>query len=901
MLLALAASVVGCAAAPPAARPAAAVMTPATTQPADPRKWLTLAQIPDAPVLAPQTQPSTAPAPLAALLLYARAREAQLDDQRQEATQLLEQACQIDPSSFELQYALARMYAAGGATVSADDSQVVSALENAARIEPDHLRLQIDLGREYMDKNNLGAALAHFRLALQTSEYRNDDAMAAVADFFLAGVLQRQGYLRAALDEFRLLVDRLSTPTMAMRGDGELGILLTHVDSFKGQIGELEEKLGEYLQALATFEPLLAQDPTNVPLTARVVACLLGCDRPADAVARAAHLVELHHASADTVTVLDEACRGSVDLGVPADPAEELRRLSQANPTNHGLLYAWIDALHAEGQDGRVLDALAVVSASDPYDPQLLRRRFTLMRQWNGTGRAAEALGAARLLVAEVAQYPDLAEQVEPMWEELLRPGRLPYLSVAALRSLSVPADQEQAKQFCVAFAAQVFGRDALAESALAQANATGAYAPAARQQLENIWSAGDLSHAQKIQASEALTKRAESAGNPGLAQELRGLSFIHQKRPIDAQASFVKAAMKIAHPSPQFLLEQAIAQRDAGDNRAFEQSMWALLSDWPGFDQGYVTLMSFYAAHEQDSLTDRVITTWLGADPDNSVAQRIQAQQFLESGRIDLAQAVLSKLLENDDNDLDVIATAIAVQAQIGALDPLIDRLNHLAESDPANLALAGELAELYAGQNRLSDAKRVLDASAARLADNPDLLYELSGSYHRVGLAARSEQMLSAVLKLDPTYAGAANDLGYYWADASTNLPQAEALVRQAIASEPHNAAFLDSLGWVLYKLGRYGEANGYLQTAATPRDSADPVVLNHLGDTLYRLGQPRAAAAAWQAAAGKITDADDDELKTLRTSLRHKTQQLEANEPVDVAPIGGAATQPATSALP
>jgi hypothetical protein len=266
LLAIAAASVVGCAASQPAKRPSTTMVIPATTQPADPRKWLALAQIPDAPSLAPQTQPSNTPAPLAALLLYARAREAQLDDQRQEATQLLEQACQIDPSSFELQYALARLYAAGGATVAPDDSQIVSALENAARIEPDHLRLQIDLGREYMEKNNLGAALAHFRLALQTSEYRNDDALSAVADFFLAGVLERQGYVRAALDEFRLLVDRLRNPTMAMRGDGELGILLTHVDSFKGQIGELQEKLGEYPEALATYEPLLARDPASVRL-----------------------------------------------------------------------------------------------------------------------------------------------------------------------------------------------------------------------------------------------------------------------------------------------------------------------------------------------------------------------------------------------------------------------------------------------------------------------------------------------------------------------------------------------------------------------------------------------------------------------------------------------------------
>jgi predicted Zn-dependent protease len=902
LILALAAAAtVGCAASQPATRPADTALNLPTTQPTDPRQWLTLAEVPNAPAMTPQTQPSDAPAPLGALLLYARAREAQLDDQREEATQLLEQACQIDPSSFELQYELARMYAAGGAAVSPDDSQALSALESAAKIEPDHLRLQIDLGRAYLQKTNFAAALTHFRLALQTSEYGNDDALAAVADFFLAGVLQRQGYLRAALDEFRLLVDRLHTPTMAMRGNSELGILLSHIDSFEGQIGELEERLEQYPQALATFEPLLANDPTNVPLTARVVACLLGCNRPADAVARAAHLVELHHGSTETVTVLNEACRGSLDLGSPADPAEQLHRLSSAHLADRGLFYAWIDSLHAQGQDGRALDALAVISASDPYDPQLLRRRFNLMRGSNN----GSAEGAARMLIAEVAQYPALAEQLEPMWEQLLRPGRLPYLSLADLRAISVPRDQEQAKQFSLAVSAEVFGRQALAESALAQANASGGYAPAARLQMDIIWSAGDLTDTQKIQRSDDLASRADVAGNHGLAEELRGLVDSYQKQP--TLAHFDTAIH--AAPSPQLLLERALAIRDGavysqrGEDKqpTFESEMWKLLSDWPGFDPGYLALVNFYTAHEQDDPSVNVVRTWLSADPDNVTAQRVQAQQSLQSGRADMAQAVFSRLLETDDNDPEVLASAIALQAQNGPIDPMIDRLSTLAAREPRNLALAGQLAELYADQNRLQDAQRVLDATSAKLADNPDMLYELSGFYHRVGLSARSEQMLSQVLHLDPAYAGAANDLGYYWADASTNLPQAEALVRQAIAAEPHNTAFLDSLGWVLYKLGRYGEANGYLETAATPRQSADPVVLNHLGDVLYRMGQSQGADEAWETAAGKIPDTNEGEMKTLRASLRHKSQQLKANEPVDVAPISGAATRPATSALP
>ncbi|HEX4125841.1 MAG TPA: tetratricopeptide repeat protein [Tepidisphaeraceae bacterium] len=901
LAIAVAAVAVGCAAshppAPPSIVPAITVVGPAT-RPGDPRQWLTLSQIPNAPVLAPETQPATEPAPMAALLLYARAREAELDNQRMQATRLLEDACRIDPSSFQLQYSLARMYAAGQQEVAPDDTQTLEALENAARLEPDHLRLQIDLGREYLDKNNIASAVRHLRLALMTGEYREDDALAGVADFFLAGALQKQGYLRAALDEYRLLVDRLNNPTMAMRGSAELAVLLTHIDSFKAQIGELQEKLGEYPEALATFQPLLASEPGNIPLSARVVACLLGCNRPADAVALAARLVELHPGSPDAVKVLDEACEGANDLGDhAADESDQLARLSRAHPTNRALFYAWTESLEQHGNQRGALEALASASATDPYDPELLRRRFTIVWE-SGDPTLGGVENAARLLIDAVAQHPVLAEQVEPMWDQLLRPGRLPYLSFDELRGLAVPKDQEQAKEFFIAYAAQAFGRESIADPAYAQANSTGAYAPAARAQLEDIWSAGDLTDAQKAQRSEELAQHAQAAGNISLMHELRGLSLVHRKNLPDAAVEFLAA---VGHSAgPQLLLESALATRDAGDPAAFEQAMWKLITSFPGFDPAYVSLINFYISHEQDEPAQNVVRDWLSADPANPIAQRIAALQALNTGRPDIAQTILSRLLETNDNDPDVLETAIAVQEQNGSLDPLVDRLSRHAIAEPANLALAGALAELYARMDRPADAERVLAAAAAKLADDPDMLYQLSGFYHHIGQSARSEQMLSDVLRLDRSYAGAANDLGYYWADASTHLPQAEALVRQAIAAEPHNAAFLDSLGWVLYKLGRFGEASGYLQTAATPRDTADPVVLNHLGDALYRLGHTQAAEQAWQAAAGKITASDDPELKTLRTSLLHKSQQLKANQPVDVAPARNSATQPASSAL-
>jgi Tfp pilus assembly protein PilF len=144
--------------------------------------------------------------------------------------------------------------------------------------------------------------------------------------------------------------------------------------------------------------------------------------------------------------------------------------------------------------------------------------------------------------------------------------------------------------------------------------------------------------------------------------------------------------------------------------------------------------------------------------------------------------------------------------------------------------------------------------------------------------------------VLRLDPRHGPAGNDLGYTWADAGRNLQRAEELIRMALEQEPDNAAFLDSMGWVLYKRGRFEEAKGYLRKAADGMSDPDPVVLDHLADVLYRLGQAEEAARLWQQAQQSLEEMPQqrEDLARLRVQLKEKLQQQREGQPVDVAPV-------------
>jgi tetratricopeptide (TPR) repeat protein len=112
-------------------------------------------------------------------------------------------------------------------------------------------------------------------------------------------------------------------------------------------------------------------------------------------------------------------------------------------------------------------------------------------------------------------------------------------------------------------------------------------------------------------------------------------------------------------------------------------------------------------------------------------------------------------------------------------------------------------------------------------------------------------AEQWLEQVLDEFPDDVSAANDLGYLWADQGKHLQRALRMIQFAVAAEPENSAYRDSLGWAFYRLGRFPEAVAELQKAARDKEP-DAVIFDHLGDACLRAGQPERAHDAWRRAA-------------------------------------------------
>jgi tetratricopeptide (TPR) repeat protein len=131
-------------------------------------------------------------------------------------------------------------------------------------------------------------------------------------------------------------------------------------------------------------------------------------------------------------------------------------------------------------------------------------------------------------------------------------------------------------------------------------------------------------------------------------------------------------------------------------------------------------------------------------------------------------------------------------------------------------------------------------------------------------------AEEWLEQVLDEFPDDVAASNDLGYLWADQGKRLERSQKMVQWAVKAEPKNAAFLDSLGWVYFRLGRDADALAELQKAAAL--SSDPLILDHLGDVYAKVGEPQQAADAWlRAFAGFQKDKEEQKAKLVEKKLQ------------------------------
>jgi tetratricopeptide (TPR) repeat protein len=234
-------------------------------------------------------------------------------------------------------------------------------------------------------------------------------------------------------------------------------------------------------------------------------------------------------------------------------------------------------------------------------------------------------------------------------------------------------------------------------------------------------------------------------------------------------------------------------------------------------------------------------------------------AQAYVAAGRHQDALRALEPVTAADPRDLRAAQVRARAVKGLGHTDEAIAVLEAATSSHPGELSGYLALANLFSEAERHADALRVLDDAEGRFPGDVSVLFQRGAAFERAQDPQRAEVAFRAVLARDPAHAPALNYLGYMLADRGERLPEAIALIERALAIDPENAAYLDSLGWALYRMREFDRALHYLARAAR-KMPANSVVQDHYGDALVAAGRHADAIAAWERALAGDREAVD-----------------------------------------
>lgn len=247
------------------------------------------------------------------------------------------------------------------------------------------------------------------------------------------------------------------------------------------------------------------------------------------------------------------------------------------------------------------------------------------------------------------------------------------------------------------------------------------------------------------------------------------------------------------------------------------------------------------------------------------------RALLLAESGERERAADELALLWEENRGDVDFAVALVRLLLQQGEserAESVADEILGTVEAsgDPEALQEARlDLAALFSGAERFERAIPMLERVVEEEPQSVRGQFLLASAYERSGRDEEAEVVFEELITQEPEFHLALNYLGYMWAEEGENLDRALELVKRAVELEPQNGAYVDSLGWVYYQLGRYDDAVRSLERAAELEPS-DSTVHEHLGDAYRALGRNGKARAAYR----RALELDGDEA-TVREKLR------------------------------
>lgn len=266
-------------------------------------------------------------------------------------------------------------------------------------------------------------------------------------------------------------------------------------------------------------------------------------------------------------------------------------------------------------------------------------------------------------------------------------------------------------------------------------------------------------------------------------------------------------------------------------------------------------------AAHDYVLLYAR-IATYLR--PDHIDAILLSAELLEQLSQYDLAAEAYRKV-PTDSSDFHAAELGRAeILAQSGKPDAAIEVLENLAARQPNLPSVHVALADLQRRQENYAAAvtsyDRAIELTETGSGGNWFLHYARGICHERLKVWEKAEADFRRALELNPDQPQVLNYLGYSLVERQEKLEEALDMIERAVAIQPDSGYIVDSLGWVLFRLGRYDEAVEHMERAVELM-AVDPVVNDHLGDVYWAVGRTREADFQWRRALSFIDPEDTD----------------------------------------
>ncbi|HEU0072250.1 MAG TPA: tetratricopeptide repeat protein [Alphaproteobacteria bacterium] len=473
--------------------------------------------------------------------------------------------------------------------------------------------------------------------------------------------------------------------------------------------------------------------------------------------------------------------------------------------------------------------------AEDPNDPELLRRAFTAL---TAEGRIEEAAALAEKLralgsgiqmaglvravhAAKTGQYARAEAELNGLPE-----GGYNSFIAPLLRGWLIAARGEPQ-------------RGVVALAALGQTRGF--------EMFENFHAALILDQAGDLKAAAPYYERANASGATYLRLVQASASYFSRT----GQAERARSAL-------------SGFDSDAGDavpraNRP-ELAAAPLLREplvktpTEGMAEALFDLASLLNQQNLDDLAIVMARLALYLDPDLDIALLLTADILEDAKREAQAIEMYKRIPVASPLSWSARLRSATLLDDIGRTDEAIATLNALADERQTRPDALIALGDLLRQKERFAEAVAAYDKAFARIPAIEQrhwaLLYSRGIALERAKQWPRAEADFLKALELNPDQPYVLNYLGYSWVEHGIHLDKALDMIETAVKLRPEDGYIVDSMGWVLYKLGRFEEAVPHLERAVELRP-ADPTINDHLGDAYWRVGREGEARFQWERA--------------------------------------------------